>query len=40
MDQDIQAVRDLQLGVNIDTQTQRLLNIPAVASAWENAKNK
>jgi len=38
-DQDIQAVRDLQLGVDIDTQTQRLLNIPAVARAWENAKN-
>ena len=29
-DQDIQAVRELQLGVDANTQTQRLLNIPKI----------
>ena len=38
-DQDLQAVRSLQLGVDTDTQTQRLLNVPAVAAEWEKAKN-
>jgi hypothetical protein len=37
-DADIQAARTLQLGVNTDTQTERLLNIPTVASEWEKAK--
>ena len=38
-DQDIQDVRSLQLGIDTGTQTQRLLNIPGVASEWEKAKN-
>ena len=38
-DADLQNVRDLQLGVSMDTQTQRLLNIPEVAAEWEKAKN-
>jgi hypothetical protein len=37
-DADLQAVRTLQLSANTDTQTNRLLNIPAVASEWEKAK--
>jgi hypothetical protein len=37
-DADIQAARTLQLGVNTDTQTERLLNIPTVASEWKKAK--
>jgi hypothetical protein len=37
-DADLQAARTLQLGVDTDTQTDRLLNIPAVASEWEKAK--
>ena len=37
-DADIQAARTLQLGVNTDTQTDRLLKIPTVASEWEKAK--
>jgi hypothetical protein len=37
-DADLQAARTLQLGVDTDTQTERLLNIPAVASEWEKAK--
>ena len=38
-DSDLQAARTIQLGVDTDTQTNRLLNIPAVASEWEKAKN-
>jgi hypothetical protein len=38
-DQDLQAVRDLQLGIDTDTQTERLLNIPEIAAEWEKAKN-
>ena len=38
-DADLQAARTLQLGVDIDTQTERLLNIPAVEAEWEKAKN-
>jgi len=38
-DADLQAARTLQLGVDTNTQTDRLLNIPAVASEWEKAKN-
>jgi hypothetical protein len=38
-DADLQAVRSLQLGVNTDTKTERILNIPAVSAEWEKAKN-
>ena len=38
-DADLQAARTIQLGVDTDTQTDRLLNIPAVASEWEKAKS-
>lgn len=38
-DADIQAARTIQLGVDTDTQTDRLLNIPAVTAEWEKAKN-
>jgi hypothetical protein len=37
-DADLQAARTLQLDVDTDSQTERLLNIPAVASEWEKAK--
>jgi hypothetical protein len=37
-DADLQAARTLQLSADTDTQTDRLLNIPAVASEWEKAK--
>jgi hypothetical protein len=37
-DADLQAARTIQLGVDTDTQTDRLLNIPTVASEWEKAK--
>ena len=37
-DKDLQDARNLQLGINTDTQTERLLNIPAVSSEWEKAK--
>jgi hypothetical protein len=37
-DVDIQDARTFQLGVNTDTQTERLLKIPAIASEWEKAK--
>jgi hypothetical protein len=38
-DADIQAARTIQLGIDTDTQTDRLLNIPAVTAEWEKAKN-
>jgi hypothetical protein len=38
-DADLQAARTIQLGVDTDTQTDRLLNIPTVASEWEKAKD-
>ncbi|NQW26222.1 MAG: hypothetical protein HQ473_07670, partial [Cryomorphaceae bacterium] len=38
-DADLQAARTLQLSADTDTQTDRLLNIPAVASEWEKAKS-
>ena len=38
-DADLQAVRDLQLGVDTKTQSQRLLNIPEIAKQWDAAKN-
>lgn len=37
-DKDLQDARSVQLGVDTDTQTARLLNIPTVASEWEKAK--
>ena len=37
-DADLQAARTIQLGVDTDTQTDRLLKIPTVASEWEKAK--
>jgi hypothetical protein len=37
-DQDLQAVRDLQLGIDTTTQTNRLLNIPEIAAEWNKAK--
>ena len=37
-DRDLQQARTIQLGVNTDTQTERLLNVPEVAAAWEEAK--
>lgn len=39
-DQDLQAVRNLQLGIDTGTQVNRLLNIPEVAAEWEKAKNR
>jgi len=36
-DQDLQAVRDLQLGVK-DNQTERLLAVPEIAEQWEAAR--
>ena len=40
-DEDIANARSVQLGVEIgtDTQTERLLKIPAIAAEWEKAKN-
>ena len=38
-DADLQAARTIQLGVDTATQTDRLLNIPTVASEWEKAKS-
>ena len=37
-DADLQDVRSLQLGINTDTQTERVLNIPEVREEWEKAK--
>ena len=38
-DQDLQAVRDLQLGTDTDTQTDRLLAIPEIKAQYDNAIN-
>jgi len=40
-DKDIADARDIQLGLELgkDTQTERLLKIPAIAAEWEKAKN-
>ena len=38
-DVDIQNARDLQLGVDTGSETDRLLNIPAINTEWEAAKN-
>jgi len=37
-DADIQAARSLQLGLNTDTQTERLLAVPEVSAEWDKAK--
>ena len=37
-DLDIQAVRELQLGVDTQTQTDRLLAVPQIAEEWNKAK--
>ena len=37
-DAEIQQVRNLQLGIDDKSQTDRLLNIPEIADAWEGAK--
>jgi len=37
-DKDLQNVRDLQLGIDTATQTQRLLNIPEIAAEFEKAR--
>ena len=39
-DKDLQDVRDLQLGVDTQTQTQRLLNVPEIAAEWDKAKKR
>jgi len=38
-DADLEAARNLQLNININTQDDRLLKIPAVASEWNKAKS-
>tara|TARA_B100001939_G_scaffold342138_1_gene352824 strand:+ start:1731 stop:4439 length:2709 start_codon:yes stop_codon:yes gene_type:complete len=38
-DKEIQQVRDKQLGVDVDTTTDRLLNIEYINTEWEKAKN-
>jgi hypothetical protein len=35
---DLQAVRDLQLGIDTQTQTDRLLNVPAISEEWNKAR--
>jgi hypothetical protein len=37
-DKDIQDIRDFQLGVDTDTITQRLLNVPEVSNEWTKAR--
>lgn len=38
-DTDLQQARNTQLGVDTDTQTDRLLKVPEIATAWEQAKS-
>jgi len=38
-DKDLQEVRDLQLGINTDSQTDRILKVPEIAAEWEKAKD-
>ena len=38
-DRDLQDVRNLQLGIDSTTQTDRLINVPEIAAEWEKAKN-
>lgn len=37
-DTDLQQARTIQLGLDTDTQTERLLKVPEIADAWEKAK--
>lgn len=37
-DQELQTIRDLQLNVDTDTITQRLLNVPKVSNEWTKAR--
>ena len=37
-DRDLQDVRNLQLGIDVGSQTERLLNIPEIAQEWDKAK--
>ena len=37
-DAEIQDIRNKQLGVDLDTQTQRLLSVPEIAAQWDAAK--
>ena len=37
-DVDLQNVRNIQLGIDSDTQSDRLLNVPQIAAEWEKAK--
>ena len=37
--ENLQQIRDNYLGVNTDTQTDRLLKVPEIATAWEQAKS-
>lgn len=38
-DADIQAARNMQLGIDTGTQTERLLSVPEIGQEWEKAKN-
>jgi len=38
-DADLQALRSLQLGVDTQSQSERLLAVPEIAAEWEKAKN-
>jgi hypothetical protein len=37
-DADLQNVRNIQLGIDADTQSDRLLSVPQIAAEWEKAK--
>ena len=37
-DVDLQNVRNIQLGIDADTQSDRLLSVPQIAAEWEKAK--
>lgn len=38
-DKDLQKVRDLQLNIDTDSQTDRILKVPEIAAEWEKAKD-
>ena len=38
-DAELQTIRDEKLGINTDTQSERLIRIPEIAQQWEAAKN-
>lgn len=38
-DRDLQDIRNLQLGVDLNTQTDRLLSVPAISKEWTKARN-